>query len=172
MKKSRLVLTVLLSSFILLGGAIWMVKTQPNIKNKLREILGLNKTQVEGIKTENELSQKTQKKPSRLLALPEFKLIDQNNEPFISQEMVGKIWVVNFISTRDQKTAEMQTANVSALQSRLSNFELWNDVLFITISVDPEYDQPNILKAYSESLNVSLKNRKFLTGDRNTIWEL
>jgi len=172
MKKSRLVLTVLLSSFILLGGAIWMVKTQPNIKNKLREILGLNKTQDEGIKTENELSQKTQKKPSRLLALPEFKLIDQNNEPFSSQEMVGKIWVVNFISTRDQKTAEMQTANVSALQSRLSNFELWNDVLFITISVDPEYDQPNILRAYSESLNVSLKNRKFLTGDRNTIWEL
>lgn len=172
MKNSKLLFTLLISCFILFGGAIWIFKTQPSIKQSVEEFIGLKENRQELFKTFNDSNQVAQKKTSQLLSLPEFTLIDQNNKPFGSKEIENKILVVNFISTRDQTTSSSQTASISAIQSKLSNYSLWNDVIFLSISTDPEYDRPNVLKAYAESLKIPLENRMFLTGDRSEIWKL
>lgn len=172
MKKSKLYLAFIISCFILLAGSIWFVKTNPSIKKKVKVMLGMKKPVKERIVIYDHSNQIALEKPAVLSTMPEFNLTDQENTPFSSEEMKGKIWLVNFIFSRCPTTCPIQTANMATIQAQLARYALWNDVSFISITVDPEYDQPNVLKEYAAANNASLENWKFLTGERDYIWKL
>ena len=46
------------------------------------------------------------------------------------------------------------------------------DVGFLSISVDPDYDNPEILEAFATDYNADLSRWHFLTGDRVAIHDL
>ena len=47
-----------------------------------------------------------------------------------------------------------------------------DDVLFVTMSVDPKYDTPDVMKTYSEIYDPQRDRWKFVTGDQQQTYEL
>lgn len=104
-----------------------------------------------------------------LAALPEFTLTAQDGEPFGSKDLRGKVWVADFIFTRCASTCPMQTVEKAKLQTQ---FERHLDLHFVTFSVDPEHDTPQVLEGYARRHGVDTKRWKFLTGKRGDLWSL
>ncbi|MAD81038.1 MAG: hypothetical protein CMJ50_09390 [Planctomycetaceae bacterium] len=104
--------------------------------------------------------------------VPEFVLTDQAGRSFGTPDLQGKVWIANFIFTRCQVTCPMQTRRMADLQDQLKKDPVWPDIRLLSISVDPEYDQPKILQEYATSAGADEKHWKFLTGEREKIWQL
>jgi protein SCO1/2 len=107
-----------------------------------------------------------------LMSLPQFTLIDQTGNEFGSAQLDGKVWIANFMFTRCPGTCPVQTANLAVLQDMLNEDPGQNAVQLVSISVDPEYDSPSILSAFSENFSADGSRWHFLTGDRDYIWML
>jgi len=100
--------------------------------------------------------------------VPPFQLIDQNNQPFGSAQLLGKIWIADFIYTTCPGPCPMISTRMSEMQKPLEK----TDVQLISFSVDPEKDTPEVLRSYAEKLHARDERWKFLTGDRATIYNL
>ena len=100
--------------------------------------------------------------------VPPFQLIDQNNQPFGSAQLLGKIWIADFIYTTCPGPCPMISSRMSEMQKPLEK----TDVQLVSFSVDPEKDTPEVLRSYAEKLHARDERWKFLTGDRATIYNL
>ena len=100
--------------------------------------------------------------------VPPFQLIDQNNQPFGSAQLLGKIWIADFIYTTCPGPCPMISSRMSEMQKPLEK----TDVQLVSFSVDPEKDTPEVLRTYAEKLHARDERWKFLTGDRATIYNL
>ena len=107
-----------------------------------------------------------------LMTLPDFELTDQANEAYGSDQLDGKIWIANFMFTRCPSTCPVQTANIAELQKTLSGTPEEQNIQLLSISVDPEYDTPSVLKEFSQLFRADDSRWHFLTGDREAIWNL
>jgi len=102
----------------------------------------------------------------------DFEYTNQNNESFGLQDLKGKWWVADFIFTNCTTVCLPMTSNMSRLQDRVKEEGL-EGVHFISFSVDPEYDTPDVLTEYAADYEADLNNWTFLTGyDFETIKEL
>lgn len=103
---------------------------------------------------------------------PSFQLTDQAGQAFGTAELKGKIWIANFIFTRCTATCPAQTRVMADLQKQLSGSLIWSDVRLLSISVDPEFDQPDVLQDYAAASGADNQHWRFLTGERSQIWDL
>ena len=101
-------------------------------------------------------------------AVPAFQLIDQNGQPFGSQQLLGKIWIADFIYTTCPGPCPMISSRMSETQKPLGD----TDVKLVSFSVDPQHDTPAVLRGYAERLNAQPGRWEFLTGDKATIYRL
>ncbi len=97
--------------------------------------------------------------------LPEFTLLDQEGRAVAGSRFRGKQIVLNFIFTRcpiatmcTAATTRMAQLQAAALAAGARNFEL------VSISLDPEYDTPGIMKEYAQVRGLDTSNWSFLTG--------
>jgi len=97
----------------------------------------------------------------------EFKFIDQSRKPVSHNDLLGKVWIANFIFTRCAGPCPIMTHSMRKLQD-----ELPPEVDFISISVDPDYDTPEILQEYASKYKADLSRWRFLTGDKKAIYSL
>lgn len=109
---------------------------------------------------------------SALWTLPSFSLTDQSGEPFGTEQMQGHVAIVNFIFTRCGSTCPIQTANLVRLQKRLRDDPEWERIRIVSISVDPDYDTPDVLTEYAANAGADPLHWSFLTGSREEIWRL
>jgi protein SCO1/2 len=100
--------------------------------------------------------------------VPSFTLVNQNAEPFGSDQLAGKIWIADFIFTTCPGPCPMISTRMSELQKPLEK----TDVHFVTFTVDPEKDTPEVLRTYAEKLHAQPARWDFLTGARPEIWAL
>ncbi len=107
-----------------------------------------------------------------IATLPEFTLTDQTGADFGMRELREKVWIANFIFTKCQATCPRQTAELKKLQEKLKTRADWPDIRLVSISVDPENDTPEVLTTYASENGADPEHWKFLTGDREKIWEL
>lgn len=92
-----------------------------------------------------------------------FELIDQDGEVFSSRRLEGRVWVAGFFFTQCPSVCPMLTAAMANLQRRLASH---GDALqLVSVSVDPETDTPERLRAYAERHGADLRNWTFLTGE-------
>ncbi len=102
-------------------------------------------------------------------SVPSFILYDTNAKEFSSNELKGKVFVTDFIFTTCAGICPMMSQNMSAVyRSFISEL----DVHFVSISVNPEYDSPDILAAYAKRYHADIKKWHFLTGSREAITRL
>jgi protein SCO1 len=103
--------------------------------------------------------------------IPEFTLLNQEGERFVSTALRGKIVVLNFIYTTCTDVCPLFTANLAQLQRTLKN-ENKRGVFFVTITTDPEVDSPKVLKAYARRYGADFQNWAFLTGTETQLKEV
>jgi protein SCO1/2 len=100
--------------------------------------------------------------PATLWPIPEWTLTDQDNAPFGSAQLRGKVYVANFIFTRCPSSCPRLTRKMAALAARLRSSG--DRVRFVSISVDPEYDTPAKLKEFGDRYHADWSRWRFVTG--------
>jgi protein SCO1 len=95
--------------------------------------------------------------------LQDFAFTDQQDKPFGLTDLKGKVWVADFIFTKCEDVCLPMTSNMAKLQTMVES-EGVKDVEFVSFSVDPTVDQPDVLAEYAEQFNVNFSNWHFLTG--------
>jgi protein SCO1/2 len=100
--------------------------------------------------------------------VPKFELVNQDAQAFGSEQLAGKIWIADFIFTSCPGPCPIISTRMSELQRPLEK----SDVHLVSVSVDPEKDTPEVLRAYAEKLHVQPKRWDFLTGSRAMIYSL
>lgn len=102
--------------------------------------------------------------------VPNFAMIDQNGDFLQIRELRGNAFVLNFIFTRCKVTTmcPASTERMSRLQdvSRESNLE---NLHFVTITFDPEFDSPGIMRGYGENYGLENENFHLLTTTQKEI---
>lgn len=104
--------------------------------------------------------------------VPEFALVDQDAQPFGSEQVRGKVWVADFMFTRCSAVCPMLSKNMQALQDELKTKPYWDGVRLVSISVDDTHDTPTILREYAERYHAEPGRWVFLTGEREQVWKL
>jgi len=100
--------------------------------------------------------------------VPSFQLVNQNGQPFGSPQLIGKIWIADFIYTTCPGPCPMISSRMSELQKPLEK----TDVCLVSFSVDPEKDTPQVLRGYAEKLQADPDRWNFLTGPKSAIYKL
>jgi protein SCO1/2 len=95
--------------------------------------------------------------------VPDFVLMNQDNERFDSVRLRGKVVALNFIFTTCSDVCPIFTANLAQVQRAL-NGRYAESIFFVSITTDPEVDSPKVLKAYAQRYGADFKNWAFLTG--------
>ena len=103
-------------------------------------------------------------------ALPDFTLTDQAGASVSLSALKGKVIAVTFIYTRCPLPdyCPRMVENFRAVRERFAA-RMDRDLVFLTISFDPQYDTPEILRAYAASQRAGGAGWHFLTGDRANI---
>jgi protein SCO1/2 len=99
-----------------------------------------------------------------LVDLPPFQLTDQLGRPFGKKEMLGRVWVANFIFTSCAEACPRLTQKVRGIQDRLTPAEQAGAIGLVSLTVDPERDTPQRLREYAQSFGVNEAVWRFVTG--------
>ena len=100
-------------------------------------------------------------------AVPDFSLIERSGRRVERSELLGKIWVVNFMYTHCSDTCPLQSAEMARLQADLSTE---SDVRLVSITIDPRRDTPRVLSRYANRFGADHERWLFLTGERKAIY--
>ena len=93
--------------------------------------------------------------------LKEFVLTDQFDKPFDSKSLRGKVWVGSFFFTNCPAICWRMNQALAAVQQANPK----SDVHYVSITCDPENDNPAALAKYAEHFKADPERWKFLTGD-------
>ena len=94
---------------------------------------------------------------------PQFTLTSQDGKPFALADLRGKAVVVAFIYTECPDICPMLTQKMVEVQDELgANFGA--KIAFVSISLDPEHDTPEVLKDYAQFWGAKSDGWAFLTG--------
>jgi protein SCO1/2 len=97
-------------------------------------------------------------------SVPAFEFQDQNGVSFSPETLRGKPWVADFIFTRCPSVCPLLTERLAALAPRLGP-----RVHLVSISVDPNFDTPERLRAFAQAHGAVSPRWHFLTGDTAAI---
>lgn len=102
--------------------------------------------------------------------VPDFGLIGQDGRPVRLSDFRGKAVVLTFIYTRCPlpNFCPLMSKNFSELQQRLSK-EFPNRFHLLSISMDPDFDRPAVLKEYATRFEADPQQWTFATGDDASI---
>jgi protein SCO1 len=98
-----------------------------------------------------------------------FSLIDQNGKPFTDADLKGKVNVVNFMFTTCRGICPILSKEMKALSSSFSRYGTFS---LLSISVDPENDTPEQIRAWRKKQGVNNERWSFITGQRKDIRQL
>lgn len=101
--------------------------------------------------------------------VPPFSFIDRYGKPFTDKQVEGKILVVDFFFTRCTTICPRMGVQMQQLQLKLDD-AAYGDIVFLSHTVDPEYDTPEVLDAYAHKLQADTARWKFLTGNKADIY--
>lgn len=93
----------------------------------------------------------------------EFKFTNQDEETVTLDDLKGDYWIADFVFTNCETVCLPMTKNMSILQDMVEEEGL--DMQFVSFSIDPDNDTPEVLKEYGEYFDADFNNWMFLTGD-------
>jgi protein SCO1 len=103
---------------------------------------------------------------------PNTELITQDGKivHFYDDLIKGKIVAIDLMYTTCQYACPLETARMAQIQKILGD-RVGKDIFFYSISIDPEHDTPEVLRAYMEKFHVG-PGWTFLTGKKEDITAL
>lgn len=93
--------------------------------------------------------------------VPPFALTAEDGKKWSSKELEGKVWVADFFLTSCQGACPVMAQNMWGIHEYFKG----NDrVRFVSISVDPGTDTPDMLADYAKKYQADTARWRFLTG--------
>ncbi|HEX7069303.1 MAG TPA: SCO family protein [Rhodothermales bacterium] len=102
--------------------------------------------------------------------VPDVELVDHEGTPFRISDYRGRFVLVNFIYTRCPLPdfCPWMTRRFAELYTPLKR-DHGDRISLLTVTLDPEYDTPEVLKAYRERHARSAADWRFATGDAEAV---
>lgn len=95
----------------------------------------------------------------------DFSATTQDEADFTEADFEGKWSVVDFIFTNCTTVCPPMTRNMVSLQADAKDAGVDQDkIQYVSFSVDPDYDSPEVLQEYIEEHGADTNNWTFLTG--------
>ena len=104
-------------------------------------------------------------------AAPDFALTSQDGAEVTLENLRGKVVAVAFIYTWCPDICPMLTDKMARVQDELGP-DFGTKIAFVSITVDPGRDTPEVLKEYAEALGANLAGWSFLTGEPAAVREV
>lgn len=112
------------------------------------------------------------KKPINLPKLskfPEFKLSTQDNQEFTEKNLLGHKVIFSFFFTSCEGPCPTLNAELAKIQKE---FAADKDLIFVSVTIDPDRDSSEKLKEYITKVSANPSNWFFLTGNSEDIVKL
>lgn len=100
----------------------------------------------------------------RIAPAPQFTLTSQDGKQIALADLRGKVVAVAFFFTLCSATCPVLTPMMSLVQDRLGP-DFGTNVGFVSITIDPERDTPEMLKLYAQMYGADVPGWHFLTGE-------
>jgi len=97
---------------------------------------------------------------------PPFTAVDQHGRRITEQDLRGHVWVADFIFTRCTSACPIMTAKMILVQKATPHAE----VRFVSFSVDPDHDTPEVLKQYASIWKGDESRWLLLSTDRKMLY--
>ncbi len=101
--------------------------------------------------------------------VPPFAFINQDSLLISDQDYKGKVYVVEFFFTTCPTICPLMTKNLVNIQG---DFKENNEFGIASFTINPRHDSPRVLKEYAEKYNVTNLDWNFLTGEKESIYDL
>jgi len=99
----------------------------------------------------------------------EFALTNQNGETITLDDVKGKVFVAEYFFTTCLTICPIMTEEMTRVQEK---FKGNDDVKILSMTVDPEIDTVEVMKAYAEKHNAVDGQWHFLTGTQEDLYSL
>jgi len=106
----------------------------------------------------------------RLFPIPNFEFVgvgSHEQKMFTRNDLLGRVWVADFIFSRCQGPCPVLSSHLSRLQE-----ELPKSVGFLSFTVDPDWDTSKVLQKYAAHWNAQDRRWWFLTGQKEALYNL
>jgi protein SCO1/2 len=101
--------------------------------------------------------------------VPPFSLVERSGRPLTRDGLRGAVWIADFVFTRCSGTCPMMASAMSRLQVALEDAPR---VRLVSVSVDPEYDTPEVLREYAQGVAADSARWLWATGEKEAIFRL
>jgi protein SCO1/2 len=96
-------------------------------------------------------------------SIPSFSFLNQDSIRVSKKDFNNKIWIADFFFTTCPTICPVMTRNLKDLHERTA--DLHDHLQFLSFSVNPDFDQPSVLKRYRKHYGIDADNWDFLTGN-------
>jgi cytochrome oxidase Cu insertion factor (SCO1/SenC/PrrC family) len=134
-------------------------------------LLALKRAQVAGLGGDSGTSSRRSSDPLvpdegvKGLSIPPFSLLDQDGKTIDNSIFTNKVTIVDLFFTHCKLICPVLTQHLADQARALKK----TNVRILSISVDPEHDTPEVIKAYGIDHGADPSKWTFATGDRQTI---
>lgn len=106
--------------------------------------------------------------PNRPADIGDFELTERSGRKVTNKDLLGQPWAVCFVFTRCSGMCLQVSHQMRDLQNDLKGAP----VRLVTITVDPDYDTPEVLKNYADNFGAHPDRWLFLTGEKEYVYRL
>lgn len=99
----------------------------------------------------------------------DFTLTNQDGKVTTLADLTNHVWIADIIFTRCPGPCPRMTMQMKSVQDALPAS---SGTKLVTLTTDPEYDTPELLKRYSQHFDANLSSWDFLTGSKEQIANL
>jgi protein SCO1/2 len=105
--------------------------------------------------------------------VPAFKFVNQDFDTITNETYKDKIYIVDFIFTTCPTICPKMTFHMRHLVEEL---EKYDNVAFLSHTINPEYDTPDTLKKYAQQFSkkrkIDMSRWNFVTGNKDSIYKI
>jgi protein SCO1/2 len=100
---------------------------------------------------------------------PDMPLKNQEGKEVTFSQLRGKVLVVSYIYTHCPDICHIISARMNVFKDKLKQNNIQDKVYFVSITLDPERDTPEVLRHHAKMMNLDLTNWVFVTGEEDAI---
>jgi protein SCO1 len=100
--------------------------------------------------------------------IQDFTFTERSGRKVTKADLLGHPWLVSFIFTRCAGPCPKVSGRMADLQRLLAG----TDVKLVTLTVDPDFDKPDVLNRYAQAFGADANRWLYLTGDKDKTYRL
>ena len=101
--------------------------------------------------------------------IPDFSFTNQDKQTVTQADFKNKVYVADFFFVTCPTICPIMKKNMLTVYKEFKDNP---DVKILSHTIDPEHDNPDVLKQYAKDLGVTGTTWQFVTGDREKIYDI